>query len=158
MKRYLSFFLVFVMLGGIFVLPVSAAPQDSAAESSKTVVEYFEDGSCLITTVTEYNSSARSATKSGSKSSHYYDSKGVEQWVATINGTFSYNGTSATCTSAFTAYAIYDSSWKLKSASAEKNGNQAIGYFVFKNYFLGVPINTIERTVVLTCSPAGVLS
>lgn len=158
MKRYLSLFLMLVMLGGVLSFPVSAASHESAAESSQTTVEYFADGSYLVTTVTEYSKGARSSTQSGSKTSHYYNSKGVEQWAATINGTFSYDGSFATCTSAFTAYAIYDSSWKLKSASAEKRGNQAIGYFVFKDYFLGVPINTIERTVILTCSPTGVLS
>ncbi len=155
MKRYLSLFLALVMLGGIFALPVSAAP---AVETSETTVEYFEDGSYIVTTITENSRGARSSTKSGSKSTHYYNSKDEEQWVATIHGTFSYDGYSATCTGAYTSHTIYNSAWKLKSSSSEKSGNQAIGHFVFKYYLLGVPINTIEKTVVLTCSPNGVLS
>lgn len=155
MKRYLSLFLVLVMLGGIFALPVSAV---SAVEASETTVEYFEDGSYVVTTITESGRGARSSTKSGSKTANYYSSKGEEQWSATINGTFSYDGYSATCTNAYTTYAIYNSAWKLKSASAERSGNQAIGHFVFKYYLLGVPVNTIEKTVVLTCSPTGALS
>mgnify|MGYP000811369877 CR=1 FL=1 len=155
MKRYLSLFLALVMLGGIFALPVSAAP---AVETSETTVEYFEDGSYIVTTITETGRGARSSTKSGSKSTHYYNSKDEEQWVATIHGTFSYDGYSATCTGAYTSHTIYNSAWKLKSSSSEKSGNQAIGHFVFKYYLLGVPINTIEKTVVLTCSPNGVLS
>lgn len=155
MKRYLSLFLVLAMLGGIFALPVSAA---SAVEASETTVEYLEDGSYIVTTITENSRGARSSSKSGSKSTHYYNSKDEEQWVATIHGTFSYDGYSATCTNAYTSYTIYNSAWKLNSSSSEKSGNQAIGHFVFKYYFLGVPINTIERAVVLTCSPNGVLS
>lgn len=155
MKRYLSLFLVLVMLGGIFALPVSA---ESAVAPSETTVEYFEDGSYVVTTVTEYGYGARSSSKSGSKTSRYYDSKDEEQWTATINGTFTYDGYSATCTNAYTTYAIKDSAWKLYSSSSERNGNQAIGRFTFKKYVLGVPIKTVERTVVLTCSPTGVLS
>lgn len=155
MKRYLSLFLVLAMLGGIFALPVSAV---SAVEASETTVEYFEDGSYVVTTITEYGRGARSSTTPGSKTAHYYDGKNEEQWAATINGDFSYDGYSATCTNAYTAYAIYNSAWKLKSASAERSGNQAIGYFVFKKYVLGIPVQTIERTVVLTCSPTGALS
>ncbi len=158
MKRYLSLFLMLVMLGGVLTFPVSATSKAPAAEISQTTVEHFADGSYLVTTVTEYNSGARSSTKSGSKTAHYYNSKDVEQWVATINGTFTYDGSSATCTSAFTAHAIYNSAWKLYSSSSEKNGNQAIGRFRFKYYALGIPVNTIDETVVLTCSPTGVLS
>ncbi len=155
MKRYLSLFLVLAMLGGIFALPVSAA---SAVEASETTVEYLEDGSYIVTTITENSRGARSSSKSGSKSINYCNSKGEEQWVATIHGTFSYDGYSATCTNAYTSHTIYNSAWKLNSSSAERSGNQVIGRFVFKYYLLGVPINTIERAVVLTCSPNGVLS
>ena len=155
MKRYLSLFLVLAMLGGIFALPVSAV---SAVDASETTVEYLEDGSYIVTTITENSRGARSSSKSGSKSINYCNSKGEEQWVATIHGTFSYDGYSATCTNAYTSHTIYNSAWKLNSSSAERSGNQAIGRFVFKYYLLGVPINTIERTVVLTCSPNGVLS
>ena len=155
MKRYLSLFLVLAMLGGIFALPVSAA---SAVEASETTVEYLEDGSYIVTTITENSRGARSSSKSGSKSINYCNSKGEEQWVATIHGTFSYDGYSATCTNAYTSHTIYNSAWKLNSSSAERSGNQVIGRFVFKYFLFGVARKTIERAVVLTSSPNGVLS
>lgn len=70
MKRYLSLFLVLAMLGGIFALPVSAA---SAVETSATMVEYFEDGSYAVTTITETSLSAPVCYLiKQQKSNHFY--------------------------------------------------------------------------------------
>lgn len=134
MKRYLSLFLVLAMLGGIFALPVSAV---SAVDASETTVEYLEDGSYIVTTITETSRGARSSSKSGSKSTHYYNSKDEEQWVATIHGTFSYDGYSATCTNAYTSYTIYNSAWKLNSSSSEKKRQPGNRSFRFQILFLG---------------------
>lgn len=164
MKRVLSLAIIVILLMSILSVSTFAA-SGSSIESPidlDTVenIEYFADGSYLITTIETVNSISpmSSSTRSSSKSYYYYNSKDVQQWVVTIIGTFSYNGSSATCTSSSTSYTVYNSRWKVKSATATKSGNKAIGNFTVKYYFTGIPINTIERTVTLSCSATGVLS
>lgn len=159
MKRFLSLLFSVLILVSVLVCPAYATQNETPEVSTETVTEYFDDGSYLVTTISSSEISTMSvAIKSGSKSTHYYNSDGKELWVVTVNGTFSYNGASATCTASSTSYAIYDSIWKLKSASASKSGGNAIGNFTLKCYFTFVPVKTEEVTVTLNCSKSGVLS
>lgn len=164
MKRVLSVVTIVILLMSILSVSTLAASGSSIEPSidleTAENIEYFSDGSYLITTIATVSDIApmSTSTKSGSKSYHYYNSKDVEQWTATIIGTFSYNGSSATCTSSSTSYTIYNSNWKVKEATATKSGNKAIGNFTVKYYFLGVPTKTIEHTLTLSCSATGVLS
>lgn len=164
MKRALSVTIIVILLLNILSLSTLAA-SDSSIEPPidlETVenIEYFSDGSYMITTIETVDgiSLMSTSTITGSKSYHYYNSKDVEQWTATIIGTFSYNGSSATCTSSSTSYTIYNSNWKVTEATATKSGNKAIGKFTVKYYFLGIPTKTIEYTLTLSCSANGVLS
>lgn len=158
MKRLTSIVLVLIMLLSIGCIAVSAKDEGVVTTSSTT---YFDDGSYLVTTVTSANtnSSARATkTKSGSKTDDYYSSSDRLLWSVTINGTYTYTGSKATCTKATTSTVVYDSDWKVTSATASKSGNKATGNFTVKRYFLGVPTATKERVVTLTCSATGVLS
>lgn len=112
----------------------------------------------IVVTITEDQSISRiSNTKTGTKTitGYHGDSK---CWDATIRGTFTYDGSSSTCTSASISYTIYNSLWKITSATATESGNKAIGNVIAKRYFLGIPTQTIEETVTLTCSANGTLS
>ncbi len=164
MKRALSLAIIAILLMNILSVSTFAvsgssieSPIDLGAAEN---IEYFSDGSYLITTIEPVDgiSQMSTSTKSGSKSYRYYNSKDVQQWVVTIIGTFSYNGSSATCTNSRTSYTVYNSKWKVKNATATKSGNKAIGNFTVKYYFTGIPTKTIERTVTLSCSATGVLS
>ena len=48
--------------------------------------------------------------------------------------------------------------WKLTRKSASKSGNTASATATAKQYFDGTVVNTIKRTVILTCSSTGVFS
>ena len=161
MKRFLSLLLSVIMILSIGVVTVSAV--DTTAPESNTSIEYFEDGSYLVTTlaVDETASSGARATKtkSGYKNNKYYSSDNRLLWTVTINGTFTYTGSKATCTSATTSSVVYDNDWKVTSATASKSSNKAIGNFTVKRYMLGIPTATKEVTdLTLTCSKTGVLS
>lgn len=155
MKRISALILTVLMIFSI--APINAfAAEDIVTDS---YIEYFEDGSYIVTEITESSiSTFDTKTITKSKSSYYYDNKDNAQWRVTITGTFNYTGSSATCTKATTAYTIYDNAWKVTSAVPSKSGNKATGTFTVKKYVLGVPLKTVNRTVTITCSNTGVCS
>lgn len=126
--------------------------------SEETSVIYFENGSYMIIEITVDKTARSTDSKSGQKCLSYYSASDIIQWSATIRGTFSYNGISATCTNSDIVYTIHDSSWKITSATASKSGNKAIGDITAKSYVLGIPVQTVNRTLTLTCSANGTLS
>lgn len=124
-------------------------------------VIYFEDGSYIETVINIYDedfSAFATKTKTGDKVISYKTSDGEVKWDATVKGTFTYTGSSATCTAASITYNIYDDAWKMTEATASKSSNKAVGNVTAKKYVLGLPIKTIEQSVTLTCSASGVLS
>lgn len=76
----------------------------------------------------------------------------------TVTGTFNYNGSSATCTSSKVSTKIYNDAWKISSSSSSKSGNKATAKATGKEYFLGIAINSITRSVTLTCDGKGNVS
>ena len=72
------------------------------AQDSKQHIQYYEDGSYTIETLTIDNPtiSFYSSTKRGTRSRIYYSSDNVEQWSVTVTGSFSYGNGSSTCTAA----------------------------------------------------------
>ncbi len=152
MKKAFTIFIVFIML---FIY----CPTTLGASNPTQSVEYFEDGSYLITFFAEDDTVTRASTVGASKTSYYYSDDDELIWSATLHGTFSYNGSSATCTEAsITSYATYASLWEITSAVGTRSGNTAIGTIVAKKYFLGVAIQTVEGSLQISCSPTGVLS
>ena len=68
------------------------------AQDSKQHIQYYEDGSYTIETLTIDNPtiSFYSSTKRGTRSRIYYSSDNVEQWSVTVTGSFSYGNGSST--------------------------------------------------------------
>lgn len=155
MKKIIVMFLAVVMMLGI--CPTSALASEIVA--TETDVEYFEDGSYIVTEMTTSTISTFAAkTVSKTKSAHYYDNNNNKEWTVSLSATFSYTGSSATCTRATTSHTIYDSAWKVTSAVPSKSGNKATGNFTVKRYFAGIPVKTVNKTLTITCSNTGVCS
>lgn len=149
MKRFFSYFLIVSML--LVLLPV----QVNAAEADEEII-YLEDGSYISITVEEHGSRA-SGTKTGSKTYTYtYD--GGTAWKAILSGTFSYTGTSATCTNSGCSVTIYDSAWYTVSKSAGKSGNSATASVTMGRKSLGVTVAKVPISMKLTCDANGNLS
>lgn len=141
----------------VVMCPATAFANEKIVTDS--YVEYFEDGSYIVTELTESTITTFAAkTVSSSKSSHFYESDNSKAWTVTLNATFSYTGSSATCTKATTSSTIYNSAWKVTSAVASKSGNKATGTFTVKKYVLGIPVKTVNKTLTITCSNTGVCS
>lgn len=122
-----------------------------------SAIEYFSDGSYAITRIEDIEITSK-GTVTKSKTYSYYDSSNVLQWTVILEATFSYNGSSATCTSATTGYSVSNSAWKVTKANASRSGNTATGDFTVKKYVLLVPVQTVNKTLTLTCSASGVVS
>jgi len=150
-----SLLLTIAVMISCFSMPVHAAEEEI---TTSTVVEYFDDGSYIVTTITEEVNNTRATTKTGSKTSTYKNSNGEIQWTYKITGTFSYTGSSSTCTAVSDSYTISNDNWHMSSHSCSKSGNKASGTVTMKYKFLGITTDTVTRNVTLTCSATGVLS
>lgn len=160
MKKTLSIILSLLLM--IFLCSLSFAETTDHIVSSTVYV--YSDGSYGVTTITEsrddfiVSTNALKATKLGSISYSHYNASNVLLWKVTLDATFSYNGSTATCISATPSYTIYNSLWKVTKATASHSGNTATGSFTAKRYTLGIPVETINKTLTLTCSPNGTIS
>lgn len=150
MKRFICSLLVVMLV--LCSIPICG----NAAECEQEIIR-FEDGSyAVVETIT---SGARaSGGISGSRPYTYYDSTGIAQWKVALNGSFTYNGSSATCTSASCSVTIYNSEWYTISKNASKSGNTANGSFSIGRKVLGVTVETKDVTLKLSCDKNGNLS
>lgn len=119
--------------------------------------EYFDDGSYIVTTITESSSilTRASGSKTASKTAKYYSSSGSALWSVTVTGTFSYTGSSATCTNSSVSARSSSSVWKISSKSASKSGASATATATAK-YNDSSTYKSLS--VTLTCKANGVLS
>lgn len=152
MKRMACCVLLTVLLVSVISLPCLALASEEDA-----VVTYYEDGSYLIERIVVTHSRA-SGTKTGAKEAIYYGSSGASKWKAVLNGTFSYTGSSATCTASSVSVTIYDSSWYTVSKSASKSGNTAYGSVTMGYKTFGVTVNEVSKNLSLKCDANGNLS
>lgn len=153
MKKYL----VLLMVSLLCLSNINVAYAQSDIQGY--IEEVFEDGSYIETHIVQDVNFARSSTTSGKKTSNYKDSSGVVLWSVTVSGTFTYNGSSATCTSSSISTTCPSSNWKLSDKRAFKFNNVAYASVIAKEYkALNICVKTVDKTVALTCDKNGKLS
>ena len=139
------------------LIALTAFPFLSVAIKNETI-EYFPDGSYGITEIVEYSDKAVTGTKTSSKNYKYYNSSNELLWKVTLTATFTYNGSTSSCTSASPGHTVYNSNWKVKTATASYSGNTATGNYTVKRYALLVPVETVNKTLTLKCDKNGNVS
>lgn len=139
----------------IVLLIISVFPLAASAEDNNTV--YFHDGSYITIDICVVQSRADDSV-SGSKTYTYHDSDGTSAWKAVLSGTFSYTGSTATCTTSNCNVTIYDSAWYTVSKSASKSGNSATAVLTMGKKLLGVTITRVPINMSLSCDANGNLS
>lgn len=150
-KRMFSLLMACLLM--VCLLPV----QVLAAEQEETVT-YYEDGSYTVTTVEKRLTARAAGTVTGTTTENYYSSANVLQWKAVLNATFTYTGSSATCTSVNSLnVTIYNSAWSVGSKSTSKSGNTAYGYLTMNRQIIG-GTQGVPVTLTLTCDKNGNLS
>lgn len=165
MKKRVICIVITLLLGLLCALPASAATDPATTnDATETVVdiEHYADGSYGVITLKDVSvvtgGDASRGTVSKTKSYKYYNSSNEHVWTVSLTATFSYTGSSATCTSATPSHTIYNSNWKVTNETASISGNSATGNFTVKRYVLLIPVETVNKTLTLTCSNTGVVT
>ncbi|MCI8508710.1 MAG: hypothetical protein HFJ06_09145 [Lachnospiraceae bacterium] len=159
----LSFAALLLFLAPAACVHASAAQLKTEALVSSTTTQ-LENGNSIVTEITVSTNDtgistfATAKTKSGKKTVTYRNSKGNALWSFSISANFSYNGSSATCTSVSTSKTINDTAWKLSNITKSKSSNVAKGSVTAKECLLGIPFNIVTENLQLKCSANGTLS
>ena len=166
-KCFLSALLILFMLCSSSVPAIAAAPLTNTAEVDflslteiSETVEYFDDGSYLVTTIkTTPTPRAEVYTKSAAKEVTLYDSDDVIQWNYFLIGTYTIEtGVSSVCTNSTYQYNIYVNKWSLTDHSNWYSGNMAYGTAVFKKKVLFITTSTQNIEGAVKCDEYGVVS
>lgn len=152
MKRLACCVMAMVLLAAM--LPVFG---NAAAYGEEVVTEVFADGSYETESIYKMQTRA-GGTISGSKVRNHYDSKGTLCWQFVLNGSFSYTGSSATCTSSTCSVSIYSQGWYVISKNASKSGNTASANATMGNQIDGGKVNQASASLTLRCDKNGNLS
>lgn len=90
-----------------------------------------------------------------SKFLRYYDANGVLLWEAVLTAEFTYSEKQVRCETAKLSFTSLDPDWALSSKTTAKAGDAARGTVSVRQTKLGVPLQTVTRTIVLTCDNKG---
>jgi hypothetical protein len=153
---------VILVLSLVSALVLMSATSIFATEDIVST-EYLPDGSYIEMTVEDQYSPfslfAAASIKNGYKTATYKNSAGTSLWYVKVSGTFTYNGSTSSCTSSSITATSHSSFWTIVSKSSSKRGNMATASATVRQYDdLGFLIQTVTRTVNLTCSATGTLS
>lgn len=151
MKKILTFILIFSLI--LF-------PMNVFASASSSEIEYLDNGDYLIYTIEDdasQNFQPFSKTVTKSKYARYYHNNSV-QWYVKVTGTFTYGSGTSKCTSSSVSAKSNVNIWKITSSSSGKSKNTASATATAKHYYNNSVVDTVTRTVRLTCSSTGKFS
>ena len=147
MKKFLAIVLSLVV---VFSLAVPCFANGYEAEIVSVTSEVLDNGVVCTTTIYEYPSAARASTRKGSAQQKYtYDGKTIA--YVYLNATFTYNGSTATATSASGEHSVA-SGWSYSGQSTWCSGATA-----HLTATVSGPVS-FPVSLSLTCSPSGTLS
>ena len=148
--RILSFVIIMVLLIGL-------VPVNALATTSDDNVVHFDDGSYLKISIKDVSPRATN-TRVAYRQYEYFDSSDNLEWVAQLHCTFTYDGTTSSCTSASCTVTIYDSKWYEISNTTTRSGNTATTQLTMGRKLLGITVSKPQYTITLTCDKDGNLS
>lgn len=149
-KRVISLIAVVVLL--VTMLPISSVASQTGVE----IIELADGG--YIEVGIEDISPRTTNTRVAYKYFRYYDGSDNLEWEARLDGTFTYDGTTSTCTSASCTVAIYENAWYEISNTTTRSGNTATTQLTMGQKFLGITISKPQYTITLTCDKDGNMS
>ncbi len=157
MKKIISILLALVFLTCTATCSVGAIGVESLDAITTTTTQYLEDGSYIVTTLTQSASPrATTYTKAGYKTVNFYNSDDELQWKYTLIGTFNVvEGSSATCIGSTYTYEIVDDSWHLTDHNNRYTMNIAYGEATFKKKVLFIVTKTENINASMGCDRNG---
>lgn len=120
-------------------------------------IEYISEDLYIETFIIECenNASKSTTTVTRSKVSNIYNSNDEILTSFVLTGTFIYDHSTSRCTNVTCTTTIYDDQWKFTSTSATKSGISANGSYTVKRYVLGLEMDSISRTLTISCDAHG---
>lgn len=146
-----------IILSMVFYVAFTTVGVKATTNRNAVITTEKQNGYTIETIISEEISFTRASQKSGTKKVNYYNGNTL-LWSVSVRGTFNYGGNSASCTASTVSAYSNDSNWKITNSSSWKSGNTAYASANGTRYFIGITMETISRTVSLSCSPSGVLS
>ena len=169
MKKFLSTVLtimIFALVIRTEYVNASTLEPISLTSDTQSEIEMLEDGCYLETVIedepnfnTEYSTYATTKYITKTKTTYMKNSSGSVLWSVSIKATFSYDGSTAKCTSCSHSTTCPAKTWSIKSSSSSKYGSAAAATAtaVHKDPATGLSSN-LTKTVTIKCSPTGVVS
>lgn len=145
-----------IIFSMIFYATFTTLNVKASANQNTIVTIEKHNGYIVETTISEEINFTRASQKSGTKTVNYYNGNTL-LWSVSVRGTFNYGQSSSCISSIVNAYSN-DSNWKITNSSSWKSSNTAYASANGTRYFIGISMQTISRTVSLSCSSSGVLS
>lgn len=156
MKKILSSIIAITFLFSCFIANTYAYEEHIIYQC---IEQSFDDGSYIETIIEQSSPLTRAKSLSGSKTKNYKDKNGNIIWYLKVNGKFSYNGKSATCTDSKVEAKSSNFNWKISNKKAIRLGATAKASCTAKKYTaLGIELSSVNSSVSLTCSGNGKLS
>ena len=161
MKRITAILLSCCLLCGLCCrVPASAANDES------NTVQYFDDGSRIVTTIfpgrVDDDTGWHSETMEGSgnritrsMTRIYYDADNHADWKVILTATFRLGLLRAVCVDYETKYKIYDHAWFCANTRAEMNANVCKAVFTLCLTAAGAVVHTTDVTLQLACDRKG---
>lgn len=150
MKRLLAIFVCFIIMISILAIPATAVENNDIIISQ--TVNYISDDCYYIETITVPSVQPFANSKTGTKSAVCVSS-GTAIYTISVTGTFTYDGSTSTATSASGSISAHVEGVTLKSRNAYTSGSSAIATGSVVYYGI-----TLQKTVTLTCDKNGNLS
>ena len=148
--------LITLLLAAACILSLSVPAMAHGAEDRMI---HYDDGSYLVISTMEMPETRAGNTTGGSTKATYYNSDHVLQWTVTLYGSFTYNGSSSTCTKASINVTISGSDgWSCTSKTADSSGSSAVGSATIIRTVSGEVVSTRTVLLQLTCDRNGKLS
>lgn len=157
MKKTISITLITALISCIFLsIPVSA----TTADNTERTIEYLDNGDYIETIITDDtldSGISLYATNTITKTKYYKNSSGTVLWSVSIKATFSYNGSTSTCTSCSHSTTSPGASWYIKTSSHSKSGNTATAKATATHSTVSGSAD-YSMSVTIKCSATGVVS
>lgn len=159
MKKTITITLIIALIScTLLCIPVSATNTDN----TEINIEYLDNGDYVETVITDDTANSgislfTTNTITKTKTRYYKNSSGTVLWSVAIKATFSYNGSTSTCTSCSHITTAPASAWSIKSASHSKSGNTATAKAT-ATYKTSAGSTDYSMSVSIKCSATGVVS
>ncbi len=154
MKRFLSLLACILLVSGALMIPAAAAGGEAQNDQIMVhqTVEYVGDDCYYVETIYVPRAQLYSNTKAGTKTAAYIAS-GTTIFSVSVDGVFTYDGTTSSATSSHCTVATYVEGATITNHYAYLSGASACGFGSVS--YIGV---TLQKTVTLTCDKDGNLS